>query len=74
MQVPSKADADGLVKCVGNVLREAGIENILDQASVIGPNGSWPILVCGGTDGDSINIADQNGMKDIMQREIPWLF
>ena len=72
MQVPEKAD--GLVRCLGSSLHELGIENALDQASVLGADGSRPILVGGGTDGASVNIAKQNGMKAKMQREIPWLF
>ena len=35
---------------------------------------SKPILVGGGTDGASANIADQNGMKGKLQRELPVLF
>ena len=74
VQVPEKADADGLVKCLGTALCELGIENILDQASVLGTDDSRPILVGGGTDGASVNIAEQNGMKGQKQRQIPWLF
>ena len=33
-----------------------------------------PILIGGGTDGASVNISGQNGMKGILQRELPWLF
>ena len=32
------------------------------------------ILVGGGTDGSSINIGEQNGMKGKLQKELPWLF
>ena len=74
VQVPEKADADGLVQCLGSALRELGIENVLDQASVLGADGSRPILVGGETDGASVNIAEQNGMRGKLQRAILWLF
>ena len=35
---------------------------------------SKPILIGGGTDGASVNISGQNGMKGRMQKELPWLF
>ena len=58
-----KADADDLVRCLGCALRELGIENILDQDSGLGADGSRPILVGRGTDGATVNIAEQNGMR-----------
>ena len=36
LEVPTNADADGLIKCLGNALRILGVENILDQSSVLG--------------------------------------
>ena len=33
-----------------------------------------PVLIGGGTDGASVNISEQNGMRGIMQRALPWLF
>ena len=36
--------------------------------------GGKHILIGVGTDGASVNIAEQNGMKGTMQRELPWLF
>ena len=35
---------------------------------------NMPILIGGGTDGASVNIAEHNGMKGKMQRELPWLY
>ena len=40
--------------------------------SVLGVQGK-PILVGGGTDGASVNIAEHNGMKGKLQKELPWL-
>ena len=54
--------ADGLIHCLGDALQTVGIDNILDQASVLGVEGE-PLLVGGGTDHASINVAEQNGMK-----------
>ena len=72
MQVPKKAYADGLIHCLGDALRTLGIDNILDQASVLGVEGK-PLLVGGGTDGASVNVGEQNGMKGKLQKELSWL-
>ena len=47
VQVPEKADEDSHVRCLGSPLHELGIENVLDQTSVLGADGSRPILVGG---------------------------
>ncbi len=70
--MPSKANADGLIDCLGNGLKMLGIDNILDRTSVLGVQNK-PILIGGGTDGASVNVAEQNGMKGKLQRELPWL-
>ena len=66
LQVPKKADADGLIHCLGDALQILGVDNILDQASVLGVEGK-PVLVGGGTDGASVNVGEQNGMKGKLQ-------
>lgn len=68
---PMKADADDLIVCLQQALQALGVDNVLSKASVLR---SKPILIGGGTDGASVNIAEQNGMKGKMQRELPWLF
>ena len=73
LEVPTKSDADGLIKCVGNALQTLGVENILDRSSVLGVQGK-PILIGGGTDSASVNIAEHNGMKGKLQKELPWLY
>lgn len=72
LEVPMKADADGVIKCIGNSLQVLGVDNILDRSSVVGAQGK-PILIGGGTDGASVNIAEKNGMKGKLQKELPWL-
>lgn len=47
LEVPVKADADGLIKCVGNSLQTLVVDNILDRLSVLGVKGK-PILIGGG--------------------------
>ena len=69
---PEKADASGLVKCLSQSLSPLGIADILDQGSILGVEGK-PVLVGGGTDGASVNIAQQNGMRGIMQSAHLWL-
>ena len=68
-----RADANGLIECLGKALEPLGIEDILDKSSVLGVTGK-PLLVGGGTDGASINIAEQNGMKGKIQSKLPWIY
>ena len=70
VKVPKKANAGGLIECLGIALKEFGIEDILKRASILGVEGK-PVLIGGGTDGASVNVAEQNGMKGKMQRELP---
>ena len=69
---PEKADASGLIKCLSQSLSPLGIVDVLDQGSLLGAEGK-PVLVGGGTDGASVNVAQQNGMRRIMQSAHPWL-
>ena len=66
-----KADASGLVKCLTQCLSPLGIEDILDQGTILRAEGK-PVLVGGGRDGASVNRAKQNGMRGIMQTVYPW--
>ena len=68
----SMADASGLLKCLSQSLSPLGITDVLDQGSVLGVKGK-PVLVGGGTDGASVNVAEQNGMRGMMQDAHPWL-
>ena len=69
---PRKTDADGLVECLGAALKGMGIDNLLERENVLSVNG-FPLLVGCGTDGASVNIAEQNGMKGKLQAALPWL-
>ena len=71
--VPKKADADGLIECLSTVLQEIGICSEVSKSNLLEAVGK-PILVGGGTDGASVNVGEQNGMKGKLQKEIPWLF
>lgn len=71
IEVPTKADSDGLIACLQRSLQALGVDNLLSKESVLAGK---PILIGGGTDGASVNVAEQNGMKGKMQRELPWLF
>ena len=73
VQVPKKADADGLIDCLGSVLQEVGISDVLNKSCVL-ETADKPILIGGGTDGASVNIGEQNGMKGKLQKHLPWLF
>ena len=58
---------------MGNALQTLGVDNILDRLSVLGVQGK-PILIGGGTDGASVNIAEHSGMKGKLQKQLPWLY
>ena len=65
IEAPGRADANGLIKCVGNALKFVGIEDVLDKAKVLGVK-EKPILAGGWTDGDTVNISEHSGMNGIM--------
>ena len=67
VQVPTRADSDGLIVCLNQAVQLFGINSVLEKADVLG---SRPILIGGGTDGASVNIAQQNGMQGKMQRAL----
>ena len=71
IEVPTKADSDGLIACLQQSLQALGVDNLLSKESVLAGK---PILIGGGTDGASVNVGEQNRMKGKMQRELPWLF
>ena len=71
LQEPKKADADGLIGCLGRALKLLGITNVRDKASVLDGR---PILIGGGTDGASVNVSEQNGMMGKLQQICPWMF
>ena len=69
---PYKADASGLVKCLPQSLSPLGIADVLDQDSVLGAKRKQ-VLVVGGTDEASVNVAQQNSMRGLMQGAHQWL-
>ena len=68
---PTHSNAGGLIDCLGQALRQLGLEHIRDREQVLGRTG--PVLVGGGTDGASVNIGVHNGMKGQLQSALPWL-
>ena len=66
--MPTKADADGLIACLQQTVQAVGVTNVLSKVTVLGAK---PILIGVSTDGASVNVASQNGMKGKMQRELP---
>ncbi len=75
---PVKADADGLVECLGRAVKPLGIDNLLERECVLGVRDvgvhRLPVLVGCGTDGASANISGQNGMRGKLQAALPWLY
>lgn len=72
MATPERADADGLLKCLSQSLEPLGIDDVLNKENVIGVSGK-PVLVGGGTDGASVNVAENSGMKGKIQTALPWI-
>ena len=73
LEVPSKGNTDGLIECVAKPLKTLGIDNILDELSVLEVHNK-PVLIGGGTDGTSVNIGQHNGMRGKLQKKHPWLY
>ena len=71
VEKPRKADTDGLIACLQEALQPLGVVDVLNKTSILSSN---PILIGRGTDGASVNISGQNGMKGKMQKQLPWLF
>ena len=73
---PSKADSDGLVECLSTALKRMGIENLLERENVLKrPTASeLPVLVGCGTDGASVNVSGQNGMRGKIQAALSWVY
>ena len=69
---PSRANADGLVECLCTAIKKMGIENLLERESVLSVS-ELPVLVGCGTDGATVNVSDQNGMRGKLQAALPWL-
>ena len=52
-------------------MKRVGVENVHDVTEVLKMQ---PVVVGGGTDGASVNIAKHNSIKEQMQQALPWLF
>ena len=72
-RVCSRAVANGLVDCLGKALTCMGIEDILVRENVSSVT-DHPVLVGCGTDGASVNVSNQNGMRGKLHAGLPWLF
>ena len=69
---PNKADANGLLQCLVEVLKSIlQIQNVCERSKVLEVN---PILVGGGTDGASVNIAQHTSIKSKLQNCLPWIY
>jgi len=66
-----KINADGLLKCLSKILNMLDIENICDRSNFLGCN---LILVRGGTDGASVNIAQHSSIKANRCHSLPWIY
>ena len=69
---PQKADASGLLECIGKAMHLLGVDDVLDRDSVLGV--TKPVLIGLGTDGATANIGAHNGLRGQIQRALSWLF
>ena len=72
VQVPTRADVEGVIECLSNTVKEVGLGQLLDRESVLGREGA--VVVGGGTDGASVNNGEHRGIKGTMQIALPLLF
>ena len=70
---PTKADANGLVECLCKALKTVGVENLLQRGGILGVH-EFPVCVGCSSDGGSVNVSDQNGMRGKLQAALPWLY
>ena len=70
---PQKADASGLLQCIGEAMYLLGVDDVLNQDSVLGV-GTKPVLIGIGTDGATVNEGAQNGLRGQIQRALPQPF
>ena len=59
---PDKTNAAGLMVCLQESLKSLGVENILDTDGVLEVQ-SKPVLVGASTDGATVIVAKQNGLR-----------
>ena len=69
---PATTNSEGLVSCLQGAFAKQFDVDIFQKDSVL--NSDKPVLVCGGTDGASVNVGIHNGMKARMQETLPWLY
>ena len=70
---PTRADAEGLLSCLGEALHRMNISDIFLAEPILNVD-QFPILVGAGTDGASVNVGAHGGMKAKLQGSSPWLF
>ena len=58
---PNRANADGLLCCLGEVLKQTmGIHDVCEASSILQVK---PILVGGSSDGASVNVSQHNSLR-----------
>ena len=69
---PYKADTNGLLHCLGDVLKNSlQIQNVCECFKVLEVK---PVLIGGGTDGASVNIAQHKSIRSKLRNYLPWLY
>ena len=69
---PNRTDADGLLQCLREVLKQTmGIQDSCEPSSILQVQS---ILVGGGSDGASVNILQHNSLKPQLLERALWIF
>ena len=70
---PTRADAEGLLSCLGEALHRMNISDTFSAEPILNVD-QFPILVGAGAGGASVNVSAHGGMKAKLQSSSPWLF
>ena len=68
---PKRANPDGLLHCLGEVLKQTmGIQDVCEASSILQVK---RILVGGGRDGASVNVSQHNSLRVQLLESVPWI-
>ena len=59
----SRADANAILRCIQDVLKQVGTQDLLESKCVLGVE-NFPVLGGGSTDGAAVSVAESGGLKD----------
>ena len=69
----SRADDNAILRCIQDVLKQVGIQDLLESKCVLGIK-NFPVLGGGSTDGAAVSVAESGGLKDQLMAALPWIY